>query len=223
MCVNYLAVGRQLSFEFFHASPTPLEHGEEWRDEVYQDYLAPFIVHDRHGRRRAVAGNYGFVPQRYCPPGVRLSTMNARAETVAQLRSYKEAWAEGKLCLVPMHAFFEPNWEQGHHVRHRIGMLDESPFAVAGLYRSWHEADGSISRSFTQLTINADDHPLMRRFHKPDDEKRSLVILRPDDYDAWLACKDPALARALLQPYPAELMRAEAVPRTPESPQIALF
>lgn len=27
------------------------------------------------------------------------------------------------------------------------------------------------------LTINADDHPFMRQFHKPDDEKRMVVIL----------------------------------------------
>jgi putative SOS response-associated peptidase YedK len=38
------------------------------------------------------------------------------------------------------------------------------------------------------LTINADGHPVMQRFHKPNDEKRMLVILRPEQYDEWLAC-----------------------------------
>jgi hypothetical protein len=33
------------------------------------------------------------------------------------------------------------------------------------------------------LTINADDHALMRNFHKPQDEKRMIVILPPDRYD----------------------------------------
>lgn len=28
----------------------------------------------------------------------------------------------------------------------------------------------------------------MRRFHKPNDEKRMLVILAPVQYDAWLTC-----------------------------------
>ncbi|MNH94677.1 hypothetical protein D3C73_473000 [compost metagenome] len=34
--------------------------------------------------------------------------------------------------------------------------------------------------------------------HKPGDEKRSLVIVSPDDYDTWLGCKDPELARTYL-------------------------
>jgi len=33
------------------------------------------------------------------------------------------------------------------------------------------------------LTVNADDHPLMKRFHKPNDEKRSVVIVPPTQYE----------------------------------------
>jgi hypothetical protein len=36
------------------------------------------------------------------------------------------------------------------------------------------------------LTVNADEHPFMRNFHKPQDEKRSVVILPPDRYEYWL-------------------------------------
>ena len=36
------------------------------------------------------------------------------------------------------------------------------------------------------LTINTDEHPFVRNFHKPHDEKRSVVILPPDRYDDWL-------------------------------------
>ena len=36
------------------------------------------------------------------------------------------------------------------------------------------------------LTINADAHPLMNRFHKPGDEKRMLVLLEPAQYRGWL-------------------------------------
>jgi hypothetical protein len=34
--------------------------------------------------------------------------------------------------------------------------------------------------SFSKLTVSADGPPLMQRFHRPTDEKRMLVILRPD-------------------------------------------
>ena len=36
------------------------------------------------------------------------------------------------------------------------------------------------------LTINATDHPVMCNYHRPDDEKRMIVILREEDFDAWL-------------------------------------
>lgn len=210
MCVNYITVSRQLAFEWFR---TPIENGEDWRDEIYQDYLAPFIFHDDNGQRRGMLGSYGFVPKRKLPPGRSMTTMNARGETVGELRTYKRAWAEGKLCLIPSLAVFEPNWEGGKHVRWAIETADKSPFAVAGLWRSWEEDSGAISHSFTQLTVNADEHSVMRRFHRPDDEKRSVVIVKPEDYDSWLSCKNAEMARAYLQLYPAELLNAYPAPK----------
>ncbi len=54
--------------------------------------------------------------------------------------------------------------------------------APTGMWWDWGEADGSRSYSFTQLTINADNDPLMSRMHKLGDEKRSLVIISPEHY-----------------------------------------
>jgi putative SOS response-associated peptidase YedK len=36
------------------------------------------------------------------------------------------------------------------------------------------------------LTINADQHSFMNQFHKPTDEKRMVVVLNEDAYQAWL-------------------------------------
>jgi putative SOS response-associated peptidase YedK len=206
MCVNYITVSAQTLGDFFDA---PM-HGtaDAWPDEAYQDYLAP-ILRNGGGGREALLASYGMVPKARIAPGVkRFSTMNARAETVDQLRSFAPSWKTGQLCLVPMQGFFEPNWESGSAVRWKIGMADAAPFAVAGLYRSWREADGSESFSFTQLTINADQHRLMQRFHRPGDEKRSLVIVARDRYDDWLGCANTGQARACLQLYPPDLMAA---------------
>ena len=60
------------------------------------------------------------------------------------------------------------------------------------------------------LTVNADGHPLMSRMHKPADEKRSVVILRPDDWEEWLTTSNIEAARAMLQLYPADEMYAKA-------------
>ena len=53
------------------------------------------------------------------------------------------------------------------------------------------------------LTINADSHPLMRNFHRPEDEKRMVVILSPDYFDEWLSAKPEQSARFLM-PYPSD-------------------
>lgn len=183
----------------------------------------PTIVHDHAGKRKGLMRTYGLIPKRHMPPGQRLTTMNARAETVGQLRTYKSAWAKSQLCLVPMVRFFEPNWEQPAPVRWSIGMANGEPFAVAGLYREWEEEDGKKSFSFTQLTINADDDSLMKRFHRPSEEKRSLVIVPSADYDEWLGCMDPERARRYLLPCPAELMAGQPAPKAAVVKQHELF
>lgn len=211
MCVNYRPSSRQELIESFGVH---IDDNLTWPDEVYQDYPAPIIRTGDDGRREAIVATFGMVPKQHIPPGVKhFSTMNSRSESVGKLRSYALAWRAGQLCLCPTITIYEPNWETGSHVRWGIGMADGSPFAVAGLWRAWHDDDGAVSHSFTQLTINADDHPLMRRFHRPGTEKRSLVIVPPEDYDAWLACRDPELARSFLRPFPAELMTARPEPK----------
>jgi putative SOS response-associated peptidase YedK len=62
--------------------------------------------------------------------------------------------------------------------------------------------------SYTMLTINADQHPLMNQFHKPTDEKRMVVILEPERYQDWLEPKHNALD--FMRPHPADLLQASA-------------
>lgn len=38
------------------------------------------------------------------------------------------------------------------------------------------------------LTVGAHEHPLMKRMHKPGEEKRMVVILDRNDYVPWLSC-----------------------------------
>ncbi|HKR43352.1 MAG TPA: SOS response-associated peptidase family protein [Paraburkholderia sp.] len=86
-------------------------------------------------------------------------------------------------------------------------VADETRFAITGLWHEWNEPDGRAV-SFTMLAVNSDEHPLMRRFHKPGDEKRSVVIVRPSNYEGWLASSSMDEARSYLDLYPADEMRA---------------
>ena len=56
---------------------------------------------------------------------------------------------------------------------------------------------------------------LMKRFHRPGDEKRALAVIRPDELDAWLTCRDPEVARSFLRPSPAAEMKASLAPLPP--------
>jgi putative SOS response-associated peptidase YedK len=149
------------------------------------------------------------VPRRKIPSGVRVfDTMNARAESIGEKRSFSGAWNRLQLCLIPCASFYEPNYETGKPVRWSIGMASGQPMAIAGLWRAWEEPEGSATLSFTMLTVNADEHSLMKRFHKPGDEKRSVVIVRPDAYEDWLSCRSTDEARSFLNLYPADDMTA---------------
>lgn len=218
MCVNYLPPKRE-QFEYFGVQPPD----EDWRSEVWQDYSAPIILPNEAGGRQSKLATYGMVPKNRIPAKVKeFTTMNARSESVGTTRSYSAAWKAGQYCLIPMQYFFEPNWETGKHIRYRIGMKDELPFAVAGLWRAWPEEDGQLSHSFTQLTVNAEGHEIMKHFHRPGDEKRSLVIIPSTEYDAWLRCDTPELARSFMSLYPPELMGSAPAPKVSIKGQASL-
>lgn len=212
MCVNFRPPDPELFNTIARLMIDIDKDPATWKLETWKDYVAPIVRRGADGQREGLLATYGMVPRKRIPPGVRpFDTMNARSETVGQLRSFSGAWKRSQLCLVPMTAFYEPCYESGTAVRWGIGMADQSMFAVAGLWREW-ECECGPEFSFTQLTINADEHPLMKRFHKPGDEKRSLVILPKDEWDDWLECKDPERARGYLQPCEADLLTSWAFP-----------
>lgn len=61
------------------------------------------------------------------------------------------------------------------------------------------------------LTVNADEHALMRQFHKQDEEKRMVVILPEDRYQDWLH-GDVAQAWALVGCFEAAGMSCAVLP-----------
>lgn len=203
MCINFITTSRNVLQQQF---PFSIPDQWNWDTEIWPDSLAPVVVDVGDGPQPLLA-SYGFVPKKHLPSGKYFSTTNARAETIGSLNTYRNAWHNAQLCLVPMLGFYEPNYESGKAERWRIGLTDDQPFAVAGLYRRWEE-QGTLSYSFTQITINADDHSLMRRMHKPGDEKRSLVIVPASEYELWLTCRNPEIARTFLRHFPADGMTA---------------
>lgn len=168
---------------------------ERARDEEPVDIwplgMAPFIRLSEPGsgnKRIADDGLFGLLPHFAVELAQGRRCYNARTETVHKLPSFREAWSKGWRCIIPVEHIYEPNYETGQAVRWQIQGPMATPLGIAGIYRPWRGPDGRTVFTFAMLTVNADDHPLMRRFHKPGEEKRMVVILDPKDYGAWLSC-----------------------------------
>ena len=137
--------------------------------------------------------------------------------------AFRSAWKKRQFCLNPVLGFFEPNFESGKAVRWQIRRADEQPFALAGL-REWRrQDDGRELRSLTMPTVNATGHPLMSRFHAPNDEKGSVVYVPPEDYPGWLRADSDEDARSylkLMDPDEFEGVPDPAPPRKRQSTQL---
>ena len=142
-----------------------------------------------------------------------LRTYNARSESVHEKPSYRNAWKERQFGLAIMESFYEPNWETGKAIRWRIKRADAQPIAVPSIWERFIDREtGEVIFSFSLLTVNADGHSIMQHFHKPDDEKRSIIVLGEADCQLWLHANHEQ-ARCLLKVAPDNFLMSEAAPR----------
>jgi putative SOS response-associated peptidase YedK len=130
---------------------------------------------------------WGLVPHWASDPrDLGVTTINARAETVAERPLYRDAFAR-KRCLVVADGFYE--WSGG--TPHWITREDGEPFAFAGLWASWRpQTDDAVEplRSCTIVTTAATGP--VRALH----DRMPVILLRSAE-DAWL---DPATPAPML-------------------------
>lgn len=225
MCTNYSPAKVERLRLLLGLGP-PLEY----LPETFPDYDSPLILINKDGQQDCVVANFGFAPAEYARASVP-NPLNARAETVSTNRMFGKYWKACNLCIVPVDAIYEPCYETGRNVRHKIWIKGEIEFGIAGVWRTWQSPAGGPPRyAFAMLTLNADDHAIFKRMHKsanPDGspkEKRGVVMLTRDKWDEWLARRDPELARTFRSLYPAGLMEAAPTPadrkavRQPKAP-----
>ncbi|WP_020469149.1 SOS response-associated peptidase [Zavarzinella formosa] len=147
---------------------------------------------------------WGLVPK--WSHDVKSGPANARAETVAELPTFRESFAKRR-CLVIADGFYE--WQTVGKVKNpfHFRMRDGKPFAFAGIMDHW-TLEGEFITTCAIITTTPNE--LVGQVHN-----RMPVILRPEDYDRWLdrQATDPAAVLPLLASYPAELMEKVAVSR----------
>ena len=211
MCSNYTPPKSDAVRRHFGVQNVP----EDYKPETYPGYLAPIvrIADDGSGELECVNACFGMVPH-WAELTLARHTYNARSETVASKPSFRHAFAKRQWCIIPVESFFEPSYESGRAVRWKIERDDGALLGIAGLWE-WRPTGGPDDLpllSFTMLTINADNHPLMQRFHRPEDEKRMPVLLDPPQYSAWLQSTNEQFP-SFLCAYPAQQLTSEAAPR----------
>ena len=175
---------------------------------------APDAGADAAPEREVVAGQWGLVPHWVkSASDAKLRSpklIHAKAETVSTTRAFHDAWIKGQRCIVPMAAFFEDDWREGKARPTRISRIDGQPMGAAGLWASWTGPEGDTIVSFTLLTLNANNHALLRRYQQPGSEKRMPVILNEGAYGAWLTVRMEK-AKEFMRQYSASWLAANPV------------
>lgn len=190
------------------------------KPSLWPAYVGPFVRKHEFAEvgdeavpfRELLSGFFGLIPHWSKDAKIARRTYNARSETVHEKPSYRDAWRLARRCVIPAEAIFEPDWRSGKAVATRISRADGKPMGIAGLWAAWQDPAGGLTHSYTMLTMNAVDHPFMRQYHKPEDEKRMVVILQEADYDAWLRAS-VADGRAFLRQFDAGNLAAESAQR----------
>lgn len=168
----------------------------------------------RDGGLRLVAFKWGLIPSWSRDPSVGNRMINARSETLAEKPSFKRP-LENKRCLIVADGFFE--WKKdlsrtGKKIPFYFKLKAARLFGFAGLWDSWASPEGHQVNTCTIITTPANE--LIRPIHH-----RMPVILPKSSEALWLgsAQKGSSLL-SLLQPYPAEEMRAYPVSPLVNSP-----
>lgn len=152
---------------------------------------APVIRSFPTGRQLAIM-RWGLVPQWAPDTKMAASAINARAETVAEKPTFREA-LRTRRCLIPADGFYEWTTNGKTKQPHLFQIADGGVFAFAGLWERW-EKGGTPLETFTIIVTEA--NPSVSHIHH-----RMPVILTPDQWERWLDVEryDVAAILPLLQ------------------------
>lgn len=184
-------------------------------DKPYDDHFMPryniapmqnvwAIIHD--GRRNRIGQlRWGLVPAWASNDRLGSKLINARAETLLEKPSFNTL-VHRKRAILPTNGFYEWKKDGDQKQPMRITMKDHSIFSLAALYDTWSDPDGQKISTCTIVTTTP--NALMTDIHD-----RMPAILRPEHETLWLDRNnsDTESLVQLLQPYPAEKMRAYPV------------
>ncbi|MCC6849985.1 MAG: SOS response-associated peptidase [Deltaproteobacteria bacterium] len=147
---------------------------------------------------------WGLVPWFARDPKGGPRAINARAETIATNRTFRDAFARRR-CLVVADGFYE--WRRDGRGRQPwfIRLRSRRPFGFAGVWERWRAAEGAPLITCAIVTCEANG--VVAPIHD-----RMPVIVPLEARATWIARgASPADLGALLRPYPEDAMEAYPV------------
>jgi len=141
-------------------------------------YIAA-IRNDEEAQAELMSFRWGLVPFWARDPSIGNRMINARAETVAEKPSFRNAYRKRR-CLILADGFYEWRTEGSVKIPYFISLASGEPFAFAGLWENWQsEETGEILETTTIVTTAANDY--LSQLHH-----RMPVVLQPDNALRWL-------------------------------------
>lgn len=142
------------------------------------------VVVGRTGEREAHALRWGLVPGYAKSLKAGPPMFNARSESVAQKRPFKDLLAKPRgRCLLVADGFYEwlrPEDKKGQRIPFRFTVDDGAPFAFAGLW-GWSKPEGEFLASATMLTCPP--NAVVARLH----DRMPVILGGPEEEAAWLS------------------------------------
>ena len=170
-------------------------------DEVYPLYETPLLFKSPQGLEwRSV--KFGLIPKWATDTEIAKRTYNARNETLHEKRSFQEAFQKHKFGVIPVTEFYEMKYINGKAQRWGVKRKDGKAFFIAAIYEIV-KINEQVIRSATMISMDAHDHEMMKYFHEPRTEKRSIIVIPHDRLEEWLMHSDTNI-QTFIQGFPAE-------------------
>ena len=121
----------------------------------------PVIVRDQNGNHCRLM-HWGLIPYWAKDPTIENRMINARAETLTELPSFKPL-VDRRRCIIPADGFYEWRKQGRRKVPMWVHLRNLQPFGLAGLWDVWRKPDGKRLESFTIITTEPNE--LVRPIH----------------------------------------------------------
>ena len=206
MCGRYtLATTPEMIAHSFDIRLGSFEFSPRYNIAPTQDVLT---VINEEGLRQTRTMRWGLIPFWAKDSKVGSRMINARAETVADNRAFKNAFQKRR-CLILADSFYE--WQGAGQGKQPIRILlrSEEPFAFAGIWETWRDRSRPEAEPISSCSIIT---TVPNSLVDPIHDRMPVMLPRELEPD-WLDMdnQDAGLLREILLPYDPGLMKTYEV------------